>query len=149
LVHLKGLRDKVTCCLPRSGQVTHLQFTDADTLVSASKDGTPHFWDVGTGVQKEEMQAETFTFSKRACSKEETVGSYLISVKDDVVLVHTTDEAHMETPYTSDDTAPANKPVAFFLAPAPITTLTCAGDKIAVGCSNGEVLQLRAAWLLG
>lgn len=95
------------------------------------------------------MQAETFTFPKGTCSKEETVGTYIISVKENVVLVHATDDAHTETPHTSDDTAPANKPVAFFRAPAPITTLTCAGDKIAVGCDNGEVLQLRAAWLLG
>ena len=40
------------------------------------------------------------------------------------------------------------KPVAFFRAPVPIKTLKCAGDKIAVGCENGEVLHLQAAFLL-
>ena len=37
--------------------------------------------------------------------------------------------------------------VALFLAPSKIMVLDCAGDKIAVGCVNGEVLHLRAACL--
>jgi hypothetical protein len=39
-------------------------------------------------------------------------------------------------------------PVAFFRAPAPIQTVDTSGTHIAVGCQNGEVLQLRAAVLL-
>jgi hypothetical protein len=39
-------------------------------------------------------------------------------------------------------------PVAFFRAPAPIGTVDTSGAHIAVGCQNGEVLQLRAAVLL-
>jgi hypothetical protein len=39
-------------------------------------------------------------------------------------------------------------PVAFFRAPAPIVTVDTCGAHIAVGCQNGEVLQLRAAVLL-
>ena len=42
----------------------------------------------------------------------------------------------------------SKKPVTFFRAPAPLQTLQCAGDKIAVGCQNGEVLHLRAAFLV-
>ena len=40
------------------------------------------------------------------------------------------------------------KTIAFFHAPGGVTTLECAGDRIAVGCNNGEVLHLRAPWLL-
>jgi hypothetical protein len=29
-----------------------------------------------------------------------------------------------------------------------VQTLECAGDRIAVGCQNGEVLHLQAAWLV-
>ena len=40
------------------------------------------------------------------------------------------------------------KTIAFFHAPGNVTTLECAGDRIAVGCQNGEVLHLQAAWLV-
>ena len=39
-------------------------------------------------------------------------------------------------------------PVAFFRAPAPISTVDTSGEHIAVGCENDEVLQVRAAVLL-
>jgi hypothetical protein len=39
-------------------------------------------------------------------------------------------------------------PVAFFRAPAPISTVDTSGQHIAVGCQDGEVLQLLAAVLL-
>ena len=38
--------------------------------------------------------------------------------------------------------------VAFFRAPHAISAITSAGERIGVGCKNGEVLQLRAQWLL-
>jgi hypothetical protein len=37
--------------------------------------------------------------------------------------------------------------VAALVAPSPIASLACAGDKIAVGLENGGVLHLRAAFL--
>ena len=36
---------------------------------------------------------------------------------------------------------------AFFRAPSPIVSVSCACDKIAVGCQSGAVLTLHAAWL--
>ena len=44
--------------------------------------------------------------------------------------------------------AKGSVPVAFFRAPENIRVLDCAGDQIAVGCDNGEVLHLRAAVLI-
>ena len=38
-------------------------------------------------------------------------------------------------------------PIAFFRAPSPVVSVSCAGDKIAVGCESGAVLTLHAAWL--
>ena len=40
-------------------------------------------------------------------------------------------------------------PIAFFRAPSPVKSVSCAGDKIAVGCQSGAVLTLHAAWLTG
>jgi len=128
-----------------NGAVTQVEFSDAGTLVSASNDGTTRFWDVATGAQKEEMQGEKFTFSKGP-SDQQTAGKYVVTKQGDLLLVHLIDTVIA----SANEKAEQNKkPVAFFRAPAPIQTLECAGDKIAVGCENGEVLHLRAAFLLG
>lgn len=128
-----------------NSKVTQVEFSDAGTLVSASRDGTTRFWDVATGAQKEEMQGEKFTFSKGP-SDQQTAGKYVVTKQGDLLLVHLIDTVIA----SANEKAEQNKkPVAFFRAPAPIQTLECAGDKIAVGCENGEVLHLRAAFLLG
>ena len=129
---------------PGRGPVTQVEFSDAGTVVSASHDGTTRFWDVATGEQKEEMPGEQFTFSKGPSDKQ-TVGKYVVTKQGDLLLVHLTDAAIA----SANENAEQNKkPVAFFLAPAPIQTLQCAVDRIAVGCQNGEVLHLRAAFLV-
>jgi len=129
---------------PRSGTVIQVEFSDAGTVVSASNDGTMRFWDVVTGAQKKEMPGEQFTFSKGHSDKQMT-GKYVVSKEGDLLLVHLTDTAIA----SANEKAEQNKkPVAFFRAPAPIETLQCAGDKIVVGCQNGEVLHLRAAFLV-
>jgi len=86
------------------------------------------------------MKGEKFTFTKGMSNADsQTVGKYIITVKGDLVLVYKIDGAPMETNKT---------PVAFFRATGSISTIECAGDKIAVGCRNGEVLHLRAAFLV-
>ena len=77
---------------PRSGAVTQVEFSDADTVVSASNDGTTRFWDVATGAQKKEMSGEQFTFSKVPSDKQ-LAGQYLVTKQGDLVLVHLTDTA--------------------------------------------------------
>jgi len=129
---------------PRSGAVTQVEFSDADTVVSASNDGTTRFWDFATGAQKKEISGEQFTFSKGPSDKQ-MAGKYVVTKQGDMVLVHLTDTAIG----SANEKAEQNKkPVTFFRAPAPIATLQCAGDKIAVGCQNGEVLHLRALFLV-
>jgi hypothetical protein len=147
--------------------VTKLEYVDEETLVSGSEDGTMRVWSVATGTQKEELDGEGFAFSLHASSlanlpepwqgpfsagtgqpywhnpetKESTwicpvkepeqVGKYSITFKDDLVLI-----------------SGGQSVVAFFRAPHVISSIGTAGERIAVGCKNGEVLQLRAPWLV-
>ena len=122
--------------------VTQVEFIDADTVVSSSTDGTTRAWDVATGTQKAEFEGDKFSFTKSRDGKQ-TVGAYVVTKKDNLVLVHQTHALKHNEP-----TAENNHAVAFFRAPGVVQTLECAGDRIAVGCQNGEVLHLQAAWLV-
>jgi cobalamin biosynthesis protein CbiG len=110
--------------------VTQVEFIDADTVVTSSADGTTRAWDVATGTYKAEFEGDKFTFTKSSGAKQ-TVGQYVVTREGALVLVQENE-----------------KTIAFFHAPGDVTTLECAGDRIAVGCENGEVLHLQAPWLL-
>ncbi len=71
-----------------------------------------------------------FAFSKDS-SLEQKVGKYSITFKDDLLLI-----------------AEGRSVVAFFRAPHAISTIGIAGERIGVGCQNGDMLQLRAPWLV-
>jgi hypothetical protein len=105
---------------------------DAETLVSGSDsdDCTMRVWSVATGAQKEELDGGSFVFSKDS-SLEHKVGNYSITFKDDLLLI-----------------SEGQSVVAFFRAPHVISTIASAGERAGVGCKNGEVLQLRAQWLV-
>ena len=122
--------------------VRQVEFIDADTVVSSSDDGTTRAWNVATCMQKAEFEGDKFSFTKSSGAKQ-TVGPYVVTKKDNLVLVHQT---HALT--HNEPTAENNHAVAFFRAPGVVQTLECAGDRIAVGCRNGEVLHLQAAWLV-
>ena len=121
-----------------------MEFThDGATLVSGGTDGT-RYWDVQSGEAKSVVEGSKFAFSKGS-SREQKVGKFLITAEGDILRIFAI--------FKSDDgvTDKADKdtvPVAFFRAPAPIQTVDTSGTHIAVGCQNGEVLQLRAAVLL-
>jgi hypothetical protein len=87
-------------------------------------------WSVSTGTPKEELDVGSFAFSK-GISSEQKVGKYSISFNGDLLLI-----------------SEGQSVVAFFRAPHDITSIGSAGDRIGVGCKNGEVLQLRADWLV-
>ena len=110
--------------------VTQVEFIDADTVVTSSADGTTRAWDVATGTYKAEFEGDKFTFTKSSGAKQ-TVGQYVVTREGALVLVQENE-----------------KTIAFFHAPGDVTTLECAGERIAVGCKNGEVLHLQAPWLL-
>ena len=66
--------------------VTQVEFIDADTVVSSSKDGTTCAWDVATGTQKAEFEGDKFTFTKSSGAKQ-TVGQYVVKKEGALVLV--------------------------------------------------------------
>ncbi len=103
---------------------------DAKTLVFSSKDGTMRVWSVDTGSPKEELDGGSFAFSKDS-SSEQKVGKYSITFKDDLLLI-----------------SEGQSVVVFFRAPRAISVIDITDQGIAVGCNNGEVLQLRAHWLV-
>ena len=103
---------------------------DAETLVSGSEDGTMRVWSLATGIQKEEFDRGSFAFSKDS-SLEQKVGKYSITFNDDLLLI-----------------SEGQSVMAFFRAPHVISSVASAGERIGVGCKNGEVLQLRADWLV-
>jgi hypothetical protein len=103
---------------------------DAETLVSDSKDGTMRFWSLATGIQKEDFDRGSFAFSKDSLL-EQKVGKYSITFKDDLLLI-----------------SEGQSVIAFFRAPHDISSVASDGESIGVGCKNGEVLQLRADWLV-
>ena len=122
-----------------SGPVTQVEFAhDGATLVSGGTDGT-RYWDVQSGEAKR-LEDSMFAFSK-ASSREQKVGKFLITAEGDILHIFKSDDG--VTDKTDKDTVP----VAFFRAPSPIVTVDTSGAHIAVGCQNGEVLQLRAAVL--
>ncbi len=96
-------------------------------------------WSVTTGAQKEELDGGSFAFSKdilsqhdqRGYTTEQQVGKYSIAFKGDLLLI-----------------SEGQSVVAFFRAPHAISAIRSAGERIGVGCNNGEVLQLRAQWLV-
>ena len=94
---------------------------------------------MATGTQKTEFDTDKFSFTKSRYGKQ-TVGAYVVTKKDNLVLVHALKQKESATENSHA--------VAFFRAPGVVQTLECAGDRIAVGCRNGEVLHLQAAWLV-
>ncbi len=110
--------------------VTKLEYVDEETLVSGSEDGTMRVWSVATGAPKEEFDGGSFTFSEDSTSGHK-VGKYSITFKEDLLLI-----------------SEGQSVVAFFRAPHRISAIGIAGERMAVGCENGEVLQLRAHWLV-
>ena len=135
------IRDRVKSTLTgHTGSVTQVEFIDADTVVSSSRDGTTRAWDVATGTQKAEFEGDKFSFTRSSGGNEQTVGAYVVTKKDNLVLVHALKQKESATENSHA--------VAFFRAPGVVQTLECAGDRIAVGCQNGEVLHLQAPWLV-
>ncbi len=116
---------------------------DGATLVSGGEDGT-RYWDVQSGEAKSVVEDSKFAFSKESSlsSCEQKVGKFLIMAEGDILRIFRSEGG--VTDKVDNDTVP----VAFFRAPAPIQTVDTSGAHIAVGCQNGQVLQLRAAVLL-
>ena len=121
----------------RRGWVTKVKKTfsqDGARIVSSDSPETIR-WDVATGARKDKVAGQL------ACSKAE-IGRYIVTQEQDLLF-------GFETRVGANDDADGEEkvPIAFFRAPSPIVSVSCAGDKIAVGCQSGAMLTFHATWL--
>ena len=132
----------------RSGPVTAVKFASEGIVASSSTDGSTKFWDLGTGQETEKTAGalpEGFTFPKEGGAKPQRINSYGVAAKGQTLVIHKAPEDKAET--AADGKAGTETPVAFFQCASPIAAFDVAGAKVAVGCADGQVLQLFAAVL--
>ena len=133
----------------RSGPVTAVKFAGPNTLAS-SADGSTKFWDLGTVQETAEAVPEGFTFPKQSGAQEQRVGGYVVAAKGQTLVIHKApeDKAPEDKVETAaDGKAGTETPVAFFQCASQIAAFDVAGANVAVGCADGQVLQLFAAVL--
>ena len=85
-----------------------------------------------------------FTFPKQSGAQKQRVGGYVVAAKGQTFVIHKAPE--VET--AADGKAGTETPVAFFECASQIEAFDVAGANVAVGCTDGQVLQLRAVLLL-
>ena len=132
----------------RSGPVTAVKFASEGIVASSSTDGSTKFWDLGTGQETEktaEAVPEGFTFPKEGGAKPQRINSYVVAAKGQTLVIHKAPEDKAET--AADGKAGTETPVAFFQCASKIAAFDVAGANVAVGCADGQVLQLFAAVL--
>ena len=114
---------------------------DGATLVSSDGRETIR-WDVATGARKDKVAGEQFAFPNAGIGTKAGIGRYIVTKKDDLVFVY-------DTRVGANAGADGEEKVltASFRAPSPIVSVSCAGDKIAVGCQSGAMLTFHATWL--
>ena len=134
----------------RSGPVTAVEFAGPNTVASSSEDGSTKFWDVRTGQETTEALPEVpegFAFSKQGGAKEQRSNGYVVAATGQTLVIHKAPEDKAETAADGSDGKAEPAPVAFFQCAAEIRGFDVAGAKVAVGCADGQVLQLFAAVL--
>ena len=131
----------------RSGPVTAVRFASEGIVASSSEDGSTKFWDLVTGQETEktaEAVPEGFTFPKEGGARERRINSYVVAAKGQTLVIHKAPEDKAED---KAETAGTETPVAFFQCASQIEAFDVAGANVAVGCADGQVLQLFAAVL--
>ena len=88
---------------------------------------------------------EGFTFPKEGGARERRINSYVVAAKGQTLVIHKAPEDKAET--AADGKAGTETPVAFFQCASNIAAFDVAGANVAVGCADGQVLQLFAAVL--
>ena len=134
----------------RSGPVTAVKFASEGIVASSSTDGSTKFWNLSTGQETEktaEAVPEGFTFPNEGGAKPQRINSYVVAAKGQTLVIHKAPEDKAETAADGSDGKAEPAPVAFFQCAAEIKGFDVAGAKVAVGCADGQVLQLFAAVL--
>ena len=146
----------------RSGRVRAVKFASEGIVASSSTDGSTKFWDLVTGQETEktaEAVPEGFTFPKEGGTEEKRINSYVVAAKGKTLCIFkAADEAETapkveaaEVEEVEAAEAEETAAVAFFQCASEIQAFdVCELERsqIAVGCADGQVLQLRAAVLL-
>ena len=128
-----------------SSEVSRVEFLTSEMVVSGDESGKTRFWNIKDGTEAQaSMAGDKFSFSKVAVTMQH-VGRHVITADGDLVLVHEVDGAK---DVKGSAAVKESAAVACFRAPGRISVLDCAGDQIALGCENGDVLHLRAALLM-
>ena len=140
----------------RSGPVTAVEFSGPNTVASSSEDGSTKFLDVRTGQEATKALPEVpegFVFSKQGGAKKQRRNGYVVAAKGKTLCIFTagnTDGAGKAETTPKEETAP----VAFFQCDSEIQAFDVANlersnlaSNLAVGCADGQVLQLWAAVL--
>ena len=74
------------------------------------------------------------------------MGRYIMTAERDLLRIFQTPQRGEEEVVVEGKAEAA--PVAFCRAPGEISAIDCAGDRIGVGCYSGDVLHLRARFLV-
>ena len=119
----------------RRGPVNAVRFADGNIVASSSGDGSTKVWNLETGQETAEAVPEGL-FSEERGAQEQIVNGHVVSAKGQTLCVLKAADGKAET-----------APVAFFQCASKIKAFDVAGANVAVGCADGEVLQLFAAVL--
>jgi len=141
-----------------------VEFANDITLVSADSSGKTKVWNItvlmrmggkqtlqrpkniATGEEKTEpLAGSKFALSKGKGDRKQQVGRFLCTAEGDLLMIHLLSDVEEGGDKAAKTT---RAPVAFFRAPSPIQALDCQGAEIALGCTSGAVLLLRAEVLL-
>ena len=149
----KSWRSLTPPCTPYlcSAAVTSVEFADDNTLVSADRSGKTKVWNIATGEEKTEALAGSKLALSKQGNREQQVGRFVCTAEGDLLLIHLlsdVEEGGDKAAKGAKAAKTTRAPVAFFRAPSPIRALDCQGAEIALGCTSGAVLLLRAAVLL-
>ena len=104
-------------------------------MASSSEDGSTKVWNLETGQETAAAVPEGL-FSKERGAQEQTVNGHVVSAKGRTLCILEAADGKAET-----------APVAFFQCASEIKAFDVAGANVAVGCEDGQVLQLFAAVL--
>jgi len=118
--------------------------------LASSADGSTKFWDLGTGQETAEAVPEGFTLPKQSGAQNQRVGGYVVAAEGQTLVIHKApeDKAPEDKVETAaDGKAGTETPVAFFQCASSIAAFDVTGANVAVGCADGQVLQLFAAVL--
>ena len=133
----------------RSGPVTAVKFASEDILASSCSAGSAKIWNLKTGEETPQAVPEGFTFPPQGRgAQQQRINSYVVSANGQTFLIHKALQDKAETAADGKAGTETETPVAFFQCDHQINAFDVAGANVAVGCADGQVLQLQAAVLL-